>query len=370
MIVGQLPALLGFSTDGDGLVEEAGDLVAGIADGQVQPAAASIGIAALTVILVLRRAAPLVPGFARRRRGSHSRGVGPRPCGCAGRGTPAQWSPVPGAGHPRIGRCRVSSGQHSVSRWSPSPTPVCCRGRSRQGNTDVDPGRAMAALGLANVACGATSGFPVSASSSRTPSPRRPGPGRSSPASWAAKRRRSGGGGPGVHQLPALVGVGGGGNRRGLVGRGRAGNRATAEDEPGRVALSLIAFGGVAALGVLRGITVAVALSPAGVRGQGVAAPRDWSGSSGERATTTGADTPKVGRCWPRHRAVRRPLLRQCRAVRRLRAARPSTPSNPGPLGGDRRGADHGHRHRRLPTPSYGSTTSSRPGASGWSSPN
>src|SRR5690606_2581835 len=62
VIVGQLPTLLGFSVDGDGLVDDVRRLVDGIADGLVQPAAAAIGVGALVLIVVVRRVAPRVPG--------------------------------------------------------------------------------------------------------------------------------------------------------------------------------------------------------------------------------------------------------------------------------------------------------------------
>ena len=187
VIVGQLPALLGFSTDGDGLVEEAGDLVAGIADGQVQPAAASIGIAALTVILVLRRAAPLpVPGCS-----SPSWRPAPR-CGpstlrvCRS-WDPAQWSPRPrhwAPSHkadaaslvgPALGVALVALRRHRCAVEA-------FRGA---GDTDVDPGSRDGGAGPGQCRLRAR---PAGSQSRRArhapPSPRRPGHGRNSPASW------------------------------------------------------------------------------------------------------------------------------------------------------------------------------------------
>ena len=109
VIVGQLPALLGFSTDGDGLVEELETWSPALRTGKFSRRRRASACAALTVILVLRLPAPLVPGFARRRRGGRDRGVwaldlagvpvvGPLPGGL----------PVPGTRHLAWGRCRVA----------------------------------------------------------------------------------------------------------------------------------------------------------------------------------------------------------------------------------------------------------------------
>src|SRR3712207_5641252 len=62
ILVGQLPKLLGFSVDGDGLVAEFAGFVAGVARGETVPAAAAIGIGGVAVVLAFRRWAPKVPG--------------------------------------------------------------------------------------------------------------------------------------------------------------------------------------------------------------------------------------------------------------------------------------------------------------------
>src|SRR5207342_2187511 len=53
IVVGQLPKLMGFSVDADGLVDETKAFVSGLADGDVNPTAATIGIASLIGILIL-----------------------------------------------------------------------------------------------------------------------------------------------------------------------------------------------------------------------------------------------------------------------------------------------------------------------------
>jgi high affinity sulfate transporter 1 len=263
VIVGQLPALLGFSTDGDGLVEDAADLVAGIADGQTQPDAATIGIAALIVILVLRRAAPRMPGLLVAVVGAIAvvwgldlagvPVVGPLPSGLP---SPAlgtlSWADAASLVGPALGVALVAF----------ADTGVLSRAFAVRGDTDVDPNREMAALGLANLACGPTSGFPVCASSSRTP------------VAQATGARTQLAGLVGAASVVAVVAVAPGFTSH-LPSSALAAVVIAAilsvADVPATVrllrmnpiefALSLVAFGAVATFGVLRGITVAVALS-------------------------------------------------------------------------------------------------------------
>ncbi len=61
IVVGQLPKLFGFSVDADGLLEEAGAFLTGLADQLVNVTAAGIGIASLVGILLLQRLLPKVP---------------------------------------------------------------------------------------------------------------------------------------------------------------------------------------------------------------------------------------------------------------------------------------------------------------------
>ena len=45
ILIGQLPKLFGFSVDADGLIGEIQGFVQGVADGEVVPAAAAVGLA-------------------------------------------------------------------------------------------------------------------------------------------------------------------------------------------------------------------------------------------------------------------------------------------------------------------------------------
>ena len=61
ILVGQLPKLFGFSVDADGLLDEAEGFVRGVADGAVVAPAAWIGLGSLSLILVLQSRLPKIP---------------------------------------------------------------------------------------------------------------------------------------------------------------------------------------------------------------------------------------------------------------------------------------------------------------------
>ncbi|MFF0203763.1 SulP family inorganic anion transporter [Streptomyces sp. NPDC005017] len=61
ILIGQLPKLLGFKVDADNLVGECVGLVQEIADGAVVPAAAAVGITGIVLVLLLQRVVPKVP---------------------------------------------------------------------------------------------------------------------------------------------------------------------------------------------------------------------------------------------------------------------------------------------------------------------
>src|SRR3954452_3643816 len=62
VLVGQLPKILGFSVDAEGLLQEVRGLVQGIVAGQTNWVALAIGAACLAVILGCKRWAPRLPG--------------------------------------------------------------------------------------------------------------------------------------------------------------------------------------------------------------------------------------------------------------------------------------------------------------------
>ena len=177
VIVGQLPALLGFSVEADGLVGEARAVVAGVLDGLGDPTVVAIGVMALAVMLVLRVVAPSVPGVLVAVAGSMiglavfgSRDevpvVGALPRGLP---TPAlgglDWGDVTSLIGPAAGIALIAFADTGVL----SRTFASRRGESVSGTDE------MRGLGLSNVASGIFGGFPVAASMSRTPVAERAG---------------------------------------------------------------------------------------------------------------------------------------------------------------------------------------------------
>src|SRR5580693_6188372 len=61
ILIGQLPKLLGFKVEADGLIGEIAGFARGLANGDAVPAAAAVGVAGVAVILVLQRWLPKVP---------------------------------------------------------------------------------------------------------------------------------------------------------------------------------------------------------------------------------------------------------------------------------------------------------------------
>src|ERR1700749_4236363 len=62
ILVGQLPKLFGFSTDANGLIDEARAFVHGLTSGEAVGAAVVIGVFSLALILALGHSLPRIPG--------------------------------------------------------------------------------------------------------------------------------------------------------------------------------------------------------------------------------------------------------------------------------------------------------------------
>jgi high affinity sulfate transporter 1 len=177
VIVGQLPALLGFSVDADSLVDDARGALRGIRDGLIDPTSAAIGLASIAVMVVLRLVGSRVPGVL-----------------VAGGGsmvvvTAAGWSddipvvgslpsglPAPALGGLGWGDAASLIGPAlGISLIAFADTGVLSRAVSARRGEAVDGNDEMRALGLANAASGLFGGFSVSASLSRTPVAERAG---------------------------------------------------------------------------------------------------------------------------------------------------------------------------------------------------
>jgi len=171
IIVGQLPKLLGFSTDADSFLEETRALLAGIFEGEVVPAALGIGLLSLAVILILSRILPKIPAVlvavvlamaVSVAADLEARGVsviGPLP-----EGLPS--FVFPSISLPDLGLLVV--GAMGIALVALADTISTATSFADRQGDEVDGDREMIGIGAANVAAGFFQGFPVSTSGSRT----------------------------------------------------------------------------------------------------------------------------------------------------------------------------------------------------------
>jgi high affinity sulfate transporter 1 len=265
ILVGQLPKLFGFSVDADGLIPEAVGFVEGLADGETVAAALAVGLLGLVLIVVLQRLVPKLPAvlvavvvsiLAANAFDLADRGVslvGPLP-----KGFPPFTLPSVALSDLAL----LVAGAVGIAVVSLTDTISTASAFAARTGQEVDGDREMIGIGAANIAAGFFQGFPVSTSGSRT-----------AVAEQAGART----------QLTGLVGAGAitlmlvvvPGLLRNLPQPTLAAVVITASlslaDLPGTVrlwrqrrtefVLSMAAFAGVALLGVLPGIAIAVALS-------------------------------------------------------------------------------------------------------------
>jgi high affinity sulfate transporter 1 len=265
ILVSQLPKLFGFSVDAEGLVAEVVHFARGLAGGEAVTAALSVGLFTLALILGLQRWLPKVPAvliavvaaiaaawlFQLDERGVDL--VGPLP-----RGFPP--FTLPHASWSQMGLLLVGAlGITLVSLTDTISTASAFAARSGQ---QVRGNQEMIGIGAANIAASLFQGFPVSTSGSRT----------AVAAQSGARTQLTGVVGAVLIVLMLLLAPG---LLRDLPQPALAAVVIAASvslaDIPGTVllwrrrraefAVSMAAFLGVALLGVLPGIAVAVALS-------------------------------------------------------------------------------------------------------------
>jgi high affinity sulfate transporter 1 len=265
ILIGQLPKLFGFSIDADGLIGEFTGFVEGVANGEVVAAAAAVGLGGLAVILILQRWVPKAPSvlimvvlsiaaagvFDLAEHGVKLTGVLPQ-----GFPTPAfpsiRWSDLG----------PLAAGALAIALVSLADTISTASSFAQRSGDDVHGNQEMIGIGAANLAAGFFQGFPVSTSASRTAVAERAG----------ARTQLTGVTGavlitlmivfvPGLFEnlpQPALAAV------VITASLSLADIPATARLWRQRKVefwLSIVAFAGVALLGVLPGILIAVALS-------------------------------------------------------------------------------------------------------------
>jgi high affinity sulfate transporter 1 len=171
ILVGQIPKLLGFSVDADTFLGECWAVIQGIFDGDVVAAAAAIGLLSLLLILALTRWVPKIPAVLVAVVAAiaismlldlASRGVkvvGELPQG------------LPSFTLPRVGLSDVGlllAGAVGITLVALADTISTATSFAERRGEQVNGNREMAGIGAANIAAGLFQGFPVSTSGSRT----------------------------------------------------------------------------------------------------------------------------------------------------------------------------------------------------------
>ena len=171
VIVSQLPTLFGFSITADSALRDAIGIFVGIAGGQVNLTATLFGLGSLAVIVVLSWRRTRIPGVlaAVVLATAVTAVFGLRDAlpvvGALPRGLPApalgglQWEDAAGLVAPALGIALIAF----------ADTAVLSRSFAARRGENVNGSQEMRAIGASNIASGLLGGFPVSASSSRTP---------------------------------------------------------------------------------------------------------------------------------------------------------------------------------------------------------
>jgi high affinity sulfate transporter 1 len=170
VLLSQAPKLFGFSTTGEGPLERLWAFVQGVLEGRTNALTLLVGGSTLVAILLLKRTrlpgvlvavigATAVVGVLRL--DQHGVSVlGPLPQGLPRLALP--WLTT-------ADLLPVLLGGAAIALVSFADTSVLSRIYAARTGSYVDPNREVVALGLANVAAGFFQGFPISSSSSRTP---------------------------------------------------------------------------------------------------------------------------------------------------------------------------------------------------------
>jgi high affinity sulfate transporter 1 len=172
VLVSQLPKLFGLSIDGVGPLRDLAQTAGAVLGGKANWTAFAVGGGTLAVILVLKRF-ERIPGILIAVVGAtvavgalgldDTAGVkvlGPLPQGLPSFALP--WIDLADLGQVVIGGC-------AVAMVAFADTSVLSRTYAARTRSRVDPNQEMVGLGAANLAAGLFQGFPISSSSSRTP---------------------------------------------------------------------------------------------------------------------------------------------------------------------------------------------------------
>ena len=171
VLVNQLPKLFGFSVRASGVVDGVPGFARGVAAGATRPAALAIGASCLALILALRRFAPKVPGIlvavvlATLAVTVFGLADTVSVVGRVPRGVPLP--SFPSVDRADLGPLVIAA--VGIALVSFADTSVLSRTWAARGRYRVDPNRELIGLGVANLAAGFFRGFPISSNASRTP---------------------------------------------------------------------------------------------------------------------------------------------------------------------------------------------------------
>ncbi|MGH8507568.1 MAG: SulP family inorganic anion transporter [Gammaproteobacteria bacterium] len=172
VLISQLPKLFGFSIDSDGPLRNLWQIAESILNGKTNGATFMIGAGTLAIILLLKRyqrvpgiliavvGATVVVGLFDLGQTADVKVLGSLPQGLPAFTLP--WISLADVQTVIIGGC-------AVALVSFADTSVLSRAYAAKTRTYVDPNQEMIGLGAANLAAGFFQGFPISSSSSRTP---------------------------------------------------------------------------------------------------------------------------------------------------------------------------------------------------------
>ncbi|MEV0545610.1 SulP family inorganic anion transporter [Nocardia salmonicida] len=171
VVVGQLPKLLGFSVDATGVLAEIAEIGQAVVHSDIDPVAAAIGLGTLAVIVAFRWWLPAIPGVLVAVAGAIAISAAAGLTDDIGMvGALPEGLPLPsigGIGWDDIGHLIGPAAGIALIAFADSG--VLSRTFASRHGEDVNGSTEMKAIGVANVAGGLFGGFPVSASGSRTP---------------------------------------------------------------------------------------------------------------------------------------------------------------------------------------------------------
>lgn len=171
VVVGQLPKLLGFSVDATGVLAEIAEIGQAVVHSDIDPVAAAIGLGTLAVIVAFRWWLPAIPGVLVAVAGAIAISAAAGLTDDIGMvGALPEGLPLPsigGVGWDDIGHLIGPAAGIALIAFADSG--VLSRTFASRHGEDVNGSTEMKAIGVANVAGGLFGGFPVSASGSRTP---------------------------------------------------------------------------------------------------------------------------------------------------------------------------------------------------------